>query len=54
MASAAADDYGGAHTTWAPYLNKTLVLFVLVRRRSAAAVTGGGFDGTVVINGVEQ
>ncbi len=54
MASAAADDYDGAHAAWAPSLIKTLMLLVLVRRQSAAAVTGGGFDGTVAINGVEQ
>jgi hypothetical protein len=53
-ASATAVNDGGAHATWAPSLNKMLALLVLVRRQLAAAVTGGGFDGTVVIDGVER
>ncbi len=54
MASAAAVNDGGAHTAWAPSLNETLALLVLVRRQLAAAVTGGSFDGTVAIDGVER
>jgi hypothetical protein len=53
-ASAAAADDCGAHAAWAPSLNEMLALLVLVRQRLAAAVMGGGFDGTVAIDGVEQ